>query len=1001
MSPAKDSTVRARQRPHRRATSFAGFFSKIFPTNRPEQGGTRRPEDPVGDNDSAYEDLGINPNELTDWNFARDKPPGLVATKTIPKIPSSHRKVRSWAPQRKVIPRPSKDTNEVGVHQFRRKSVHGIGQDLSTRGRPVTSPLRKSGTLTRAEIAEALKSKEESRRNRRSLKESGDWLGVQGADPYSGQFSILTPTTTLSSDTTSTSTRNRLTGLTRKKEVARLAYEEIKLIEEEEKEKAKQEKQLSKLGKIERVKEDLRRQHDLVRWSQHKRQWSSAAEPTLSPIAQSVSNLTGSNSGELAALPSSSHLSQPAAGVQVAPPGAASLPSSENTQPRVHKHFADRSTDTIIHKSPAHQNTHNIASSPPVIKPPGLALGRGQDLTRSKSEKPFLWRRRRRTIEPGGLVRSPDMGVTMSKTNTYLGSNSLKQLPTGPLGDVAIPDYHIHLALPEMGQKTSNQSISPGISPSNKPTQTTQETMEENKTVLIGRTNLLLPRAEQDHPSQDISEAIATSSQSKPKGIMKPSSIPQKLVRSRFSSVQAKNTREHQNEAPSDNQPQSHTNRGLPSKDTQESQRGHLPTDLQRRKIKLEEAADKLHRMRCRIETLRRESASIPTTITTGSAPDRQNHHGVTPSRPEAQTDQTVKFAGIAEGLVTPKSWNDRVPCIASTPAKSGNGTCSHPATSQSGSPSPVLAQEIAETGIASIRPVTPGRYQTPKSSTPSSPRIFQTQEDPIELTARDNVARNGAGGSVAPPAKHTDGKEVITQTSNTSKRENNSVISPIRTLQVRFRQGQNHHMHEAEEHTETMIQEAARIAMLRSWANAVAHHSPSGRVPSPIKKQQPTFSSILILRNSKTTQQRQKAYSEGEGGAGTGVRSKLRPSSSMPMMKREGEQKYTLLPHAQNETDKRQEQENEAGADAIMTLTNALATVCTLGLGFARAWWAAVEPAFDQHGELWRRRRAHRSSWRDVGTFASAAAFCAACAAGAWYGLGAAGWVIGFVLAG
>jgi myosin heavy subunit len=152
-----------------------------------------------------------------------------------------------------------------------------------------------------------LKVKEDIRRHRRSLKESGDWLGVQGADPYSGEFAVLTHTSTLSTDNTSPSARKRLEILSRKKTTAKLAYEEAKLEVETEKEMVSVEKGRLKLEKMNWAKEELRQQQqEFATWSQHKRQWSSAAEPNLGPIAQSAKSYKQANS-EYGAIPDSRH----------------------------------------------------------------------------------------------------------------------------------------------------------------------------------------------------------------------------------------------------------------------------------------------------------------------------------------------------------------------------------------------------------------------------------------------------------------------------------------------------------------------------------------------------------------------------------------------------------------------------------------------------------------------------------------------------------------------
>ncbi|CAK7270826.1 hypothetical protein SEPCBS119000_004283 [Sporothrix epigloea] len=92
---------------------------------------------------------------------------------------------------------------------------------------------------------------------RKSLKESGDYLGVQGINPETGQLDVLTPTTgsksTLSSGTSA---------------VPSGSYQ-------------------SSMERYEKDKERLRRQQSLIRWRRETGQWSSVAEPGLSPIEQS------------------------------------------------------------------------------------------------------------------------------------------------------------------------------------------------------------------------------------------------------------------------------------------------------------------------------------------------------------------------------------------------------------------------------------------------------------------------------------------------------------------------------------------------------------------------------------------------------------------------------------------------------------------------------------------------------------------------------------------
>lgn len=294
---AKDAVFGSGSPPDKRRTSFPSFFTKILPSNRPEQGGTARIQDMTGETDSAYEDLGMNPNELTEWNLAQERPfrfqpPGASAQ-------SQHRRGQSWNTQRgrtrlhDDTGEPPQVTQQTPSFDLARppKPPEAAGLTL-----PHHAQHERVQPITREEIHNTLRAKEDSRKHRRSLKESGDWLGVQGADPYSGEFAVLTPTSTLSSETTPPSTREMLAELSRRQKFAKLAYNQAKCEEETEREKALLQKGRSRLEKLESAKEQLRQQQEFPTWIQHKRRWSSTAEPDLSPIPQSLESYNTVNS---------------------------------------------------------------------------------------------------------------------------------------------------------------------------------------------------------------------------------------------------------------------------------------------------------------------------------------------------------------------------------------------------------------------------------------------------------------------------------------------------------------------------------------------------------------------------------------------------------------------------------------------------------------------------------------------------------------------------------
>ncbi|KAG6366368.1 hypothetical protein INS49_000545 [Diaporthe citri] len=134
----------------------------------------------------------------------------------------------------------------------------------------------------------------EKRRLRRSLRESGDYLGVQGINPATGELDVLTPTSSSASEFAS---------LAQTVANKRSAYEA-----------ARRQLQAEKMRKWERDKEAIRAEHrNTVRWMKRRSGWSSAIEPALSPIAQSSAATTprdGESTGTVVRTPSVRHASE-------------------------------------------------------------------------------------------------------------------------------------------------------------------------------------------------------------------------------------------------------------------------------------------------------------------------------------------------------------------------------------------------------------------------------------------------------------------------------------------------------------------------------------------------------------------------------------------------------------------------------------------------------------------------------------------------------------------
>lgn len=231
--------------------------------------------------------------------------------------------------------------------------------------------------------------KKEARRLRQSLKESGDFLGVQGVNPETGEMDVLTPTSS-SNSTMPLNLSPRLGGLAQRVKDSRQAYREAKEQHKTELQRAQSRREREKLEKFEREKEAIRSEQQKVKWRKEAGQWSSVAEPNLSPIAQSQGSGTGCK------LPShqlfmwfSANLTCPAS---ERPPSSYARSVSQNYKPPPPAFVENPghvSSETIIHTPSRHDSPnsespateaalHNSLAGSPASKenhkdsPPGI-----------------------------------------------------------------------------------------------------------------------------------------------------------------------------------------------------------------------------------------------------------------------------------------------------------------------------------------------------------------------------------------------------------------------------------------------------------------------------------------------------------------------------------------------------------------------------------------------------------------------------------------------------
>ncbi|KAL2257745.1 hypothetical protein VTK26DRAFT_9225 [Humicola hyalothermophila] len=359
----RDQAHEAPQLLGRRSVSgtLATFFSRLRPSARPERGfAFRDPRDSAGESQplrratagpTGYSDgerrsrslhkHGSDTIPADRWNTPRtlprwarstghgklpDGPPQRSpskrsATAHFPSIDNRLHNAPALAP---ASPRPQASAKPSNA------SSPPLNPEPST-----AAPPHHSGDPghSSARSRDLFLAKCELRRQRRSLKESGDFLGVTGVNPYTGELDVITPPTSSSEDAaviTTTTTTSTTTGInnnnswpTGEQEMHRQARLAARLAKEARRMQREEARQSRAEERKEAVREVVQQQQ--IKWRREEGGWSSVAEPKLSPIP-------GSQQGSLkTAAPSSSSppLSSDAGTVHRTPTARTTRPGPE------------------------------------------------------------------------------------------------------------------------------------------------------------------------------------------------------------------------------------------------------------------------------------------------------------------------------------------------------------------------------------------------------------------------------------------------------------------------------------------------------------------------------------------------------------------------------------------------------------------------------------------------------------------------------------------------
>lgn len=295
--------TQASRRRHGRSSSLGDVLSRFLPSRRPEKGHTLR--------------LGIETRDSqTEMNLAQnfcessadhvhsvlENP--FLKSKTWSHSSGTNHEVgeqqKSGAMKRlfgsiKSMSKKSKDEDFRESKNYQSKHIdfqmEHPNQFLQPLGVERVAPTKTAESSDGKEITKTqqmFENKKVRREQRKSLQKSGDFLGVQGANPRTGYWDI--------SDATSSSEPSQMSGETQKllakhaQEVAerRRRYEEAHLKQQIELRRV-QALRDEKKKKLEQKRREMRmKQRGRGKWRLSETGWSSVAEPELSPIEQSL-----------------------------------------------------------------------------------------------------------------------------------------------------------------------------------------------------------------------------------------------------------------------------------------------------------------------------------------------------------------------------------------------------------------------------------------------------------------------------------------------------------------------------------------------------------------------------------------------------------------------------------------------------------------------------------------------------------------------------------------
>ncbi|KAL6898212.1 hypothetical protein GGI43DRAFT_423742 [Trichoderma evansii] len=312
--PKKIQPIRRAQTESPQSTPQRGWMRKMMiPSRRPERGGTSReqgfweqmevegkvrPRRRMTDSQYSMGDVSADSSYITRWNVPKDIPKEQPHTlprrrhvipaksrSSLPPITKQNNRSWSWSPQKSsgdqisvtkwggALPSNDWNGNNNLAEGVKATKTSGLSMDSET-----------ATHKTQLQRRDALRARKARRRQRQSLRESGDFLGVQGVNPHTRELDVMSPTDSSPMSTIShqETVHSVMTTLRDKWKSSR--YHNTRVTPSKDKYIKGND---TKLSGLQKEKKSARHLGKTVKFKRRQGEWSSLQEPNLSPISAS------------------------------------------------------------------------------------------------------------------------------------------------------------------------------------------------------------------------------------------------------------------------------------------------------------------------------------------------------------------------------------------------------------------------------------------------------------------------------------------------------------------------------------------------------------------------------------------------------------------------------------------------------------------------------------------------------------------------------------------